>query len=880
MSVHQIIYTSCMRGIDGVNDGQQVFSYDAGFQQAGSEEIKSLFTYQPPALEPGVVMTEEIARTMPASFSFRRLESGGCALALNTYLGRDYMGSAGRFGNHLSHVVVAGEEDLLHYPCEFFGSGLLRDHMEYEEVNNPQRPDYLPVPVLERGYAVDVDRVVEFLGVEDRLEVLKNMVHAVLSFEEERKRLVICDEPENILLWIAAVEYTLPLPMALRLDFTTYAFDPSLSACQICGVVPQGTRFGPDSASQHFVFDLLAGRCPAFEKDPRYYDFLDTALSFSYDSLEDFHRFLTQGFTAAGPGPRLIQAYRLYTLLSDGLESLSPEEITGALGFAREQGLPQTTAQVLQSLLSQRDFLLGAESSLFLEAARFAMGLYPQLPGELAAQVRELLVDRVLWDFLHTQGEEAEFSAFYEEVDQLCQAGGFSLSTQLMEDANREKLLAVMKDSGALWKLAFIPRVVTGYVRDRNIPVDQLLPDAPLGQTYCGLARVVASQSDSNGRYLAERILDGFSGLWDHLVNMALNLEGVLLDLPGGEESAAALWRHFEGMAAQATSEGQARCMALLLAERRYGQVFRLYAQAMAQAPDLPACHALFDGHYRRFVSGNSQYAAQYAGQVMEVYYKRLRGFDSRESRDAVEALFHTLASSGLDTPFGERLVQDLARQVPFADPSRENRQFITTAFQYLHGLRKPVEGRLSLLLAGMVIETCQQPGQLAEARDTLRRMTQTGGADMGGLSQREAEAFFDWVLPRACALCENGRDMQDLFGLFRMPAATEALFFSQCARLFLKQSRGGRDGRDFGVFCVFLSLVFTRGTPQVLEAVGKAVGRLNKQKLNDLDDMIRQTYGRDRASLRLWDKVREGAASSNPLLDNLTNLFKRRKDK
>ena len=44
MSVHQIIYTSCMRGIDGVNDGQQVYSYDAGFQGAGSDEVKSLFT--------------------------------------------------------------------------------------------------------------------------------------------------------------------------------------------------------------------------------------------------------------------------------------------------------------------------------------------------------------------------------------------------------------------------------------------------------------------------------------------------------------------------------------------------------------------------------------------------------------------------------------------------------------------------------------------------------------------------------------------------------------------------------------------------------------------------------------------------------------------
>ena len=57
MSLHQIIYTSCMRGINGVNDGQQIFSYDLGFKDANNDDIKSLFSYQPPALPPGVIMT-------------------------------------------------------------------------------------------------------------------------------------------------------------------------------------------------------------------------------------------------------------------------------------------------------------------------------------------------------------------------------------------------------------------------------------------------------------------------------------------------------------------------------------------------------------------------------------------------------------------------------------------------------------------------------------------------------------------------------------------------------------------------------------------------------------------------------------------------------
>ena len=129
MSLHQIIYTSCMRGIDGVNDGQQVFSYDAEFYDVNNDEIKRLFTYQPPALPPGVIMTEEVATTMPQSFTYRKIDEKTASLTLNTYLGRDYMGSAGRFGNHLSHVVVFDSNDLKAYPCEYYKSTMLRERM-------------------------------------------------------------------------------------------------------------------------------------------------------------------------------------------------------------------------------------------------------------------------------------------------------------------------------------------------------------------------------------------------------------------------------------------------------------------------------------------------------------------------------------------------------------------------------------------------------------------------------------------------------------------------------------------------------------------------------------------------------------------------------
>lgn len=49
---HQIIYTSCRRGIEGASDGLQVFSYDEGLREAGLDagvRWQKLFPFDVPA---------------------------------------------------------------------------------------------------------------------------------------------------------------------------------------------------------------------------------------------------------------------------------------------------------------------------------------------------------------------------------------------------------------------------------------------------------------------------------------------------------------------------------------------------------------------------------------------------------------------------------------------------------------------------------------------------------------------------------------------------------------------------------------------------------------------------------------------------------------
>ena len=347
MSVHQIIFTSCRRGISGGGDGKQIYSQDAAFQGADGEELRHLFSYHPP--DPGCPMTDALAQTMPQAYKYQRLRSGAQALALNTYLGRDYMGETGRFGNHLSHVIVCDAQDMTAYPAEYYGGEFFRSGMTFEEVNSPDLPPILPVPVLKRCFVVAVVAVADFLSKEGHMDIYKQMLCAMLSFERTGKRVVILDEPENIILWIAALGYALPKQNAMEINFSTYEYAPARALARVCGTVRDGTELGDEN--QYFVFDILGRNIPSWELDPMFFGFINVAFSFPCEDLWNFHDFLSDGYDYGKADEDFYGAYALYTVLADGPGSVSEEQLSLALNFAGRFARENETLRIVRLLV-------------------------------------------------------------------------------------------------------------------------------------------------------------------------------------------------------------------------------------------------------------------------------------------------------------------------------------------------------------------------------------------------------------------------------------------------------------------------------------------------------------------------------------------------
>jgi len=302
-----------------------------------------------------------------------------------------------------------------------------------------------------------------------------------------------------------------------------------------------------------------------------------------------------------------------------------------------------------------------------------------------------------------------------------------------------------------------------------------------------------------------------------------------------------------------------------------------LYSLAMSNAMGLAESHRIFNDHYKAYVTRDKEYSQQYGDQILNDYYRRLESADRESAYNAKVDLFGIVSSAKMDVPFAEALVKDVVRTIPFESPSRENRQLIQGAFEYLYNnLRKPVTGKLLLLVIAMVLEKCQKTSQLHDAFDNLERLTAHAKADMSRITEYAAEKYFDWLLPEVCNLCERTSDIESLYNLFEMPSDIAILFFIACTKIYLKQSKGDK---NYGVFCEFLGLVFEKGSSQIRVEIGRNICKLNKQKLSDLDEAVKDCYHTDRTALRYWDEIKDVAESTSPILSNLSNLFKRKKD-
>ena len=881
---HQIIYTSCMRGIDGVNDGQQIYSYNMNFRDCKSDEIKGLFGYQVPALPPGITMTEEIAEKMPGAFSYRLLDSGRCAVTLNTYLGRDYMGSTGRFGNHLSHSVVYDFEDFNIYPCELYGSSLLRSHMTYEEVNNPKAPPYLSEPMLEKGYKVDLDRVIEFLSIGDNFDYYKNMFYALLRFEKDRKRIVICDDADHIIMWIAALQYTLPLEVAKKINFTTYEFDPELSPAQICGVIPEGTRYNAQkylSTQQHFLFDFIEGHTENFNTTNSYFDFIEIGMRFSYDSLLDFHDFVRKNFNYTEADDRIFHAYTLYEMETQGFENISQQAFEAAVLFAKEYATDKEKIKIVHTIIKYSKSIYNFTQDYTLCIMRYLLDSMEVLDEFEKKGVKQIIVDIILNTFSKGAVIEKEFVKFYDELDSMAQTINLCFASELVNNNNRIVLLQLLQQGLPTWKENFIIQIISQHVIDSKFPTDALYPNRPIGNIYFGILKTVFAKGNQDGLNLIEHILNQFKGNSNYLVNMALTLEGYLGDITSSEMDTQYLWHYFNEMA-MAFSEQQINEVYKVLNEyERHDEMYALYSKFMEQETNLTRAREIFNHILTNWFSRNPEFKRKYINDVSRLYGENLLGNralgDSEKREQYIKELLVDAIKAKIEGEFVDQLAVAVVDHMPLKKPNKENAELIDfiVHYQYMFKHQK-IRGKLLLISIGMMLDEIKTK---KDFEDTLRQIGTFScreGGDLRRISEKDINHYFEWIIPFVTKYCVISEDMMTIYDVFQLSPSTSNDYMQYCCKEYYKR---GKSDKDYSVFCEFLIFMFEKGDSQDRKNLAKELYKLKKYKKEELNKEVNQYFKKEIMFRKSWNEIVKESETTNPLMNGISNLFKRKKD-
>lgn len=157
--------------------------------------------------------------------------------------------------------------ELQGYPYEWFGSDIWDAHLKpqshyYLDKRSTQEPPYLSkMDNKPRNGSITVDAIRRFVS-DGRKDAVKAAVWFLIQEygkpETERRVLLIKDSPENVALWVAAIERAFSPQMAVKVPFATNITRLGAQTDQML--------FSPKDAQGQFVLsgDLSQGRCPYF----------------------------------------------------------------------------------------------------------------------------------------------------------------------------------------------------------------------------------------------------------------------------------------------------------------------------------------------------------------------------------------------------------------------------------------------------------------------------------------------------------------------------------------------------------------------------------------------------------------------------------------
>lgn len=414
MGINQAIYTSSAKGISK-GGGMGIHSYNLKCSDLELSDFELSYCQYYFSGE-----IEDIPY-LPVKYVYGKTQNGRFMAAEVTYLGKDYNKENGRMGNLLSHMYSFGKEDLTVYPMELYGSSDFLTSIPTEDVDGTNEVNYLPeTNQIQKGTLICIEEIQDFLG-DGRMEMFCHMLAAVLKRDAIHK-IIIQDTHENIVKWIASIEFSLPPVSAREITFSTFERDPMMSEFDIRGAVP-GMSSGDweeyASTGQFYVFDGIQKKYPEFNITYDYFQFgVGMGLAYSYDAMLEFYRFLS-GYSYEKADEDIYCGFQLFQISQGGMASLKNNEFLNAVSFEGKYGNKSSYLELLEQLKESLNSNQEIDKDIFKSLQSLVAEFYSK---ELTEKELEQILEITLFTDIYLKEKKTDLSlndSMWEKIYQI-----------------------------------------------------------------------------------------------------------------------------------------------------------------------------------------------------------------------------------------------------------------------------------------------------------------------------------------------------------------------------------------------------------------------------------------------------------------------------
>lgn len=537
MSIERLIYGSLPLGIESEQAGFQEYSYTSGYPalKAENKDIHGRITtmYKPPetisysdwynekVFEKGADFLERVRLANqasdqasvyhPASLTFYHETINGVDKLVFVYA-KGMIEWAMRGGQIAAYhnAVICDAEYLMKYPVLYCSSSVVCCDIKREaffptfavkneeakfdttKLVKPKTLGYLssldsPNDVClahQAGFkAITIPEIVEFIRSNENLQLLKSMVSSLIQLKEgdTKKRIVIADEKNNIILWIAAVSFVFPIVSASNISFTTYGY--SVKDFDINGVfvneLNNSERIADTIPATDYDYTKLQQTYSVYDfyeqsfgtnvevYDNLFMSLIENAFTINNQILEQYKEYIVNTTTYKKIDARYMDGAILFMFVSKN-KHLSSEQIKKALEFSKEYSIQSEKKNVLLKLIQQYKQYISDNIAMdeIINYIRHcvSVGIVQQ------NQVETVFMRDVKDSFLDY--ENVSFDAFSEQghiAEKLCGFTGSFMEVTFVKTIGLDQLLGIMDslyERKDIQRISYIHTAVAHYVND------------------------------------------------------------------------------------------------------------------------------------------------------------------------------------------------------------------------------------------------------------------------------------------------------------------------------------------------------------------------------------------------------------------------------